>query len=220
MNYEKLRHRINKTYNIAKSRNWFIRSELEISLQATSEEINRLEKVINKQLPTQLVELLTNFSKSTNLFYQIEEEIPTRFGQIFAGEFFFNLKLIERLNKDFPYWIEASLDEIANDKEPIAITKAIKDNKTVIFEVANGDLIAIDDLTNEIVYFDHEGDTMHGKILGKDLNTFLDQWSQMGFFGIEGWQFEEMYDFENNQLKKLSDKKVIDWINWLNLKAT
>jgi hypothetical protein len=220
MNYEKLRDRIKKTYNIAKSRNWFIRSELEILGQATSEEINRLEKEINKQLPTQFVQLLVNFSKSTNLFYQIEEEIPSQFGQIFAGEFYFNLELIERLNKNFPDWIEASLDERANDEESIEITKAIKDHKTVLFEVATGDLIAIDDLTNEIVYFDHEGDTMHGKTLGKDLNTFLDQWSQMGFIGTEGWQFEELYDFENNQLKKINDKKVIDWINWLNLKAS
>ena len=220
MDYEKLRHRINETYMIAKSRNWFVKSELEIGPRAAMDEIDQVEKSIGKKLPTQLLDLLTKLSKSVNLYYQIEEEIPIEFGQIFSGELWFNLRLIEKFNKDFPDWIEASLDESSNNQESIEITKRIKDNKTIFLQVATGDLIAIDDATNEVVYFDHEGDRMHGRSLGKDLNTFLDQWSIMGFFGTEGWQFEEMYDFENGQLKNLNDYKVINWIKWLNNKAS
>jgi len=220
MNYEKLRHRIMETYKVAKSRNWFLKSELTIGQKATAEEITQLENSIGKSLPSQLKELLTQFSKSINLYYQIEEDIPEEFGQIFSGELWFNLALIEKFSKDFPDWIKASLDETLNDPEAIKITKKIKDNKTVFLEVSTGDYIAIDDITNEVIYFDHEGDSMHGKQLGKDLNSFLEQWSIMGFFGIEGWQFEEMYDFEKNQLKELNDNKVINWINWLNIEAS
>ena len=61
---------------------------------------------------------------------------------------------------------------------------------------------------------------MHGKSLAKDLNTFLEQWSNMGFIGPEGWQFEEMYDFKQNKLKSLNDNKLVNWINWLNKKAS
>ncbi len=217
MNYDKLRENIITTYQIAKSRNWFIDSVLKIDIPATIEEINKLENSIGKKLPNQMRDLLTNMSKSVNLYYQIEEEIPKEFGQIFSGDFFYNLKLIKNLNKQFNEWILASLDESLNDIESIEITKRIKDNKTVFLRVSTGDLIAVDDETNEVIYFDHEGDTMHGKILAKDLNTFLEQWSQMGFFGTEGWQFKSMYDFENDKLKSSNDEKVIRWINWLNM---
>jgi hypothetical protein len=219
MNYDNLRKNIIATYRISKSRNWFIKSDLEMDVAATIDEVIKLENSIGKKLPSQLKDLLTNLSKSVNLYYQIEsEEIPSEFGQIFSGEFWYNLKLIENLNKDFKDWISASLDESVNDIESIEITKRIKDNKTVFLAVSTGDLIAIDDETNEVIYFDHEGDSMHGKTLAKDLNTFLVQWSQMGFFGTEGWQFEEIYDFENERLKSINDTKVINWIKWLYMK--
>lgn len=220
MNFEQLRQNIIKTNEIAKSRNWFVKTELEIGSTATPSEIAILENSLGKRLPNQLSELLTKMSKSVNLYYQIEEDIPAEFGQIFSGEFWYNIKSIEKLNKDYPEWIEASLDETFNDIESINITKRIKDRKTVLFEVSTGDFIAVDDETNEVIYFDHEGDSMHGKSLSQDLNTFLDQWSNMGFFGTEGWQFEEMYDFEQNKLKSINDDKVANWINWLNREAS
>ena len=218
MDYDKLKEKINEIYQISKSRNWYVHNSLQIERSATVKELNELENAIGKKLPSQLKNLLTNLSKSINLFYQIEEEIPKEFGQIYSGEFDYNLQLIKNLNQDFSEWIDASLDEFSNDIESIEITKKIKENKTAFLSVSTGDIIAIDDITNEVIYFDHEGDSMHGKKLGKDLNAFLEQWSEMGFFGIEGWQFEEMYDFTNNKFRTKSDIKVNNWINWLHKK--
>jgi len=216
MNYDSLRESIIMTHQIAKSRNWYIKFDSIIGDKANEEEIENLELSIGKKLPSQLRDLLMKMSKSVNLYYQIEEDIPSEFGQIFSGGIWFDLDLIENSTKELPEWFEASLDEEINDIESIKITRKLSKRKSVLFDVGNGDLIVIDDETNEVIYLGHEGDTMHGKSLGKDLNSFLDQWSKMGFFGIEGWQLEEMYDFEKNKLKDINDKKVSSWINWLN----
>ena len=220
MNYDTLRENIIKIDQIAKSRNWSTQSDVFIDAIATDKEITDLENSIRKKIPIQLKDLLTQLSKSVQLFYEIEEEVSSEFSKISSGEFYFDLELLEQLNKEYPDWIAASLDEDANDIESIEITKRVKDHKTVILEVSTGDLIVMDDQSNEVLFLDHEGGAMHGKSLAKDLNTFLEQWSLMGFFGTEDWQFEEMYDFEKNSLKSLNDDKVIRWINWLNNKIS
>jgi len=216
MNYHLLKNNLHAIYNIAQSRNWHLEEKLEIEMPIDESIIHTLEEEIGKSIPLQLKELLTEFSAGVYLYYQIEEEKPNAFQKIFSGDFRYDLDALIRLNNYFPYWMEAALDEESHAPEVVAITRSIKDNKTAFMEVNTGDFIAIDDFTNEVIFFDHEGGPMHGKILGKDLNDFLTRWSIMGFFGIEDWQFEVMYNFEANQLRPLDDELVVGWIQWLN----
>ena len=216
MNYTILKQSIESITQITKSRNWDLNEEVVVQPAATQDEIEQLEKGLGKQLPSQLKELLTQFSKGVNLFYTIEEDTPEEFSDISSGEFYYDLESILEINEDYDGWVEASVDEEANDLEAVEITKKIKDNKTVLFSVANGDLIVMDDLTQEVLYFDHEGDTMHGKTLEKSLKEFLIKLSKIGFIGKEGWQFEVLYNFESNRLMDVEEAKVQRWIEWLN----
>lgn len=73
-------------------------------------------------------------------------------------------------------------------------------------DVPNGDIIAVGNNPSEVIYFSHEGDTMHGKILGNNLWNFLEFYSRVGFAGSEDWQLEPFFDFEKNIMMTNSDK--------------
>lgn len=73
-------------------------------------------------------------------------------------------------------------------------------------DVPNGDIIVIGNNPSEIIYFSHEGDTMHGKILGDNLWDFLDFYSRIGFAGSEDWQLEPFFDFDKNIMVTQGDK--------------
>lgn len=98
------------------------------------------------------------------------------------------------------------MDPDSNDEESIAITEQIWHDKLAIINVPNGDVIAIGNNPSEVVYFSHEGDDMHGKILGESLWSFLDFYSRIGFAGSEDWQLEPFFDFERNKMVMHGDK--------------
>ena len=212
--FEKIKTRVLTIESIVKKRNWVLRQKPIIEPPALPTEVNILEEKLKKRLPTEFKELLLHFSRQLEFNYQFEEEIPLEFAELFSGEIYWNTKTLIEQFDDFNGWIEASLDPITNDEESIEITKKFASGNTPLMSVPNGDLIVIDDQSNEVYYLDHEGDTMHGKRLGKSLFEFLDKWSQFGFIGTEGWQLEEFYDFENNSLIDIDSPKAQRWINW------
>src|SRR5690606_5616497 len=107
---------------------------------------------------------------------------------------------------NFQEWIKASIDPEYNDREAIEITEKLWQDKLPLMDVPNGDIIAIGNNPSEIIYFSHEGDTMHGKILGNNLWNFLDFYSRIGFAGSEDWQLEPFYDFDKNIMVTQGDK--------------
>jgi hypothetical protein len=113
--------------------------------------------------------------------------------------------------------LETSLDPRGNDLKSIEITNSTGVNKTPLMRVPNGDFIVIDNDTNEVFYLDHEGDVMHGKRLGKTLFEFMDKWTQVGLIGSEGWQFEALYNFDENDIMEMDNVKVQKWKEWVGL---
>ena len=112
-------------------------------------------------------------------------------------------------------WIEASLDPAYNDEDVIEITERIIRNKIPLVEIYTGDLIVVGNNPSEVIFLSHEGDKLHGKILGDNLWDFLEFHTKVGFVGFEDWHFEPFYDFQNDKLKS-DGKEVEEFNDWLN----
>lgn len=217
--YQQIKHKIKWITEIAKRRKWDVIQELVIERPATKSEIEEVEKEIGFRLPSDYKRLLFEFSRRVAFSYQFEEQVSEEFIEIFSVELSWDIDQIKEQYDDYLGWVEAWLDPenaVDSDEEFLKNQEVIVKNKMPFMEVANGDLIVIGE--PEVIYFDHEGDTMHGKRLGKNLFDFLDRWSQIGFIGSEGWQIEQLYDFEKNEIMPLNNPKVQRWLDWLNQK--
>lgn len=213
--YENIKKQLKVFEELALNRKWDIYSELIIDKTANIHDIEEVEEIIGYKLPEEYKELFLIVSKKIDFAYSIEEEIPEEYNEIMGGEVSWNLdELVLRIN-DYKDWIEASTDLKYNDKESVEITKRIGVNKTPFIETANGDVLVIDNFTNELFYLDHEGGDFHGKRLGGSLKEFINIWSKIGFIGCEHWQFEKLYDFDEEKLLSLEHPKVQEWIKWL-----
>lgn len=64
---------------------------------------------------------------------------------------------------------------------------------------ANGDVWAIDTSANgrgRVIYLDHEGGDDHGRLLGPDIVTVMNNWARIGCVGPEIWNLEPFLDRE------------------------
>ncbi|MGL4596270.1 MAG: SMI1/KNR4 family protein [Bacteroidia bacterium] len=190
---------------IAKRKNWKITLKPFIDKPATLAEIEAVEKQIGKSIPNDLKELFL-LSAHVEFSYQFDETLSEEFRQNFSGDIYWNLHNLVEQYHFFQEFMKASLDIELNDREAVAITEKVWQDKWPLIDVPNGDVIAVGCNPSEVVYFSHEGDTMHGKILGTNLWNFLDFYSRIGFAGSEDWQLEPFFDFEKDSMITHSDK--------------
>lgn len=203
--YKQVINNIDWLLDIAKRKNWTITLKPFIDRPATVAEIDSVEKQIGKTIPDALRKLFL-FSRHLEFRYQFNETLSEEFRQNFSGDIYWNLNSLAEQYNNFKEWIKASIDSEYNDSEAIEITEKIWQDKLPLMDVPNGDIIAIGNNPSEIIYFSHEGDTMHGKILGDNLWNFLDFYSRIGFAGSEHWQLEPFYDFDKNSMITQGDK--------------
>jgi len=205
--YQQVLNKIDGLMEIAKRKSWTITHMPFIDRPATSTEIDFVEKQIGKHIPYDLKKLFL-FSKHLEFSYQFNETLSEEFRQNFSGNIYWNLNTLVEQHINFQEWIKASTDTKYNDSQAIAITEKLCPDKLPIIDVPNGDVIAIGSNPSEVIYFSHEGDTMHGKILGSNLWSFLDFYSRIGFAGNEDWQLEPFFDFKKNIMITDGDKVV------------
>lgn len=203
--YKQVLEKIKWLQDIAKRKQWTITLKPLIERPATTDEIDSVEKQIGKTLPEDLKRLFL-FSKHVEFSYQFGEMLSEEFRQNFSGEIYWNLDSLADQYSNFQEWIKASVDPEYNDSEAIVITEKLWQDKLAIMNVPNGDIIAIGNNPSEIIYFSHERDIMHGKVLGDNLWNFLDFYSRIGFAGSEDWQLEPFYDFDKNIMVTQGDK--------------
>lgn len=203
--YKQVLEKIKWLQDIAKRKQWTITLKPLIERPATTDEIDSVEKQIGKTLPEDLKRLFL-FSKHVEFSYQFGEMLSEEFKQNFSGEIYWNLDSLADQYSNFQEWIKASVDPEYNDSEAIEITEKLWQDKLAIMNVPNGDIIAIGNNPSEIIYFSHERDIMHGKVLGDNLWNFLDFYSRIGFAGSEDWQLEPFYDFDKNIMVTQGDK--------------
>jgi cell wall assembly regulator SMI1 len=203
--YKQVINKIDWLLKIAERKNWTITLKPFIDRPATKAEIDSVEKQIGKTIPDDLKKLF-HFSRHLEFSYQFDETLSEEFRQNFSGDIYWNLNSLAEQYTYFQEWIKASIDPEYNEREAIEITQKLWQDKLPLMDVPNGDIIAIGNNPSEIIYFSHEGDTMHGKILGDNLWNFLDFYSRIGFAGSEDWQFEPFFDFDKNIMVTQSDK--------------
>ncbi|TCC90217.1 hypothetical protein EZ428_13125 [Pedobacter frigiditerrae] len=203
--YKQVINKIDWLLEIAKRKNWTIMLKPFIDRPATVAEIDSVEMQIGKTIPDDLRKLFY-FSKHLEFSYQFDETLSEEFRQNFSGDIYWNLNSLAEQYTNFQEWIKASIDPEYNDIEAIEIMEKLWQDKLPMMDVPNGDIIAIGNSPSEIIYFSHEGDTMHGKILGDNLWNFLDFYSRIGFAGSEDWQLEPFFDFDKNIMVTQGDK--------------
>ncbi|WP_242916466.1 SMI1/KNR4 family protein [Pontibacter liquoris] len=196
-------------------RGWDINQDLIYREPASVDEVKAIEEKIGIQLPKDYKQLLTECSRNFEFRYQFDEELPEEFKGIFSGEIYWNLdRFIEQYNENYVFWEKDWLDISNSDKVALEQEAEILRNKVPLMEVPNGDLIVVGYNSSEVVYFSHEGDEMHGKVLGDSLWSFLEFHSRVGFIGSEDWQFEPFFDYEQNKMIT-TGPKVERFISWL-----
>lgn len=203
--YKQVLAKIDWILEIAKRKNWRITLKPFVDRPATIDEIIYVEKQIGKTIPNDLKKLF-QLSRHVEFSYQFDETLSEEFRQNFSGDISWNLNTLTNQYSDFKEWVQASLDPKYNDQRSISITESIWRDKLPIMHVPNGDIIVVGNNPSEVVYFSHEGDSMHGKVLGDNLWNFLDFYSRIGFAGSEDWQLEPFFDFDNNMMMTHSDK--------------
>ena len=203
--YQQVLNKIDWLVDIANRKNWTITIQPFIDRPATEAEINAVEMQIGKAIPADLKKLFL-FSRHLTFSYQFDETLSEEFSQNFSGDISWNLNALAEQYAQFQEAIQISMDPAYVDPEQIAAAEKIWSNKLPLMEVPTGDVIAIGNNPSEIIYFSHEGDTMHGKILGNSLWDFLDFYSRIGFAGSEDWQLEPFFDFNKNSMVTAGDK--------------
>ena len=213
--FQQVLDQINWIKNVISKRGWELKKDIAFERPATLLELTEVENQLGFSLPGEYRELFLSCAKSLEFRYQFKEEPPEEFSGIFSGEIYWDLDRLPQMFEDYLGWVEGSLMEDSNDPRAIRITKKNWQKKVPFMEVGNGDIVIVGYSPSEVMYFSHEGDDMHGKILGKSLFEFLEFHSRVGFIGSEDWQFEPFYNFKIDRMET-TGAKVDRFIQWLN----
>ena len=203
--YQQLMTRIQELIIICKRKKWSITQKPIVKRPASDRLINKIKNQIGQTIPEDL-KTLFRMSRQVEFGYQFDETLSEEFRQNFSGEISWSLKELPNRIKEFKQWIDAFLDPEFNDVSEIEKCREEWENMIPLMWVPNGDVIAVNLDPSEVVYFSHEGDDMHGKVLGKSLWEFLDFYSRVGFAGSEDWQLEPFFDFNKNEMITQGEK--------------
>jgi len=203
--YQQLMTRIQELIIICKRKKWSITQKPIVKRPASDRLINKIQNQIGQTIPEDL-KTLFRMSRQVEFGYQFDETLSEEFRQNFSGEISWSLKELPNRIKEFKQWIDAFLDPEFNDVSEIEKCREEWENMIPLMWVPNGDVIAVNLDPSEVVYFSHEGDDMHGKVLGKSLWEFLDFYSRVGFAGSEDWQLEPFFDFNKNEMITQGEK--------------
>ena len=201
--------------DIAKKRNWDIIQDLAIRPAVRKRDVDKAISELKIKLPSDFIDVITNYSSGVNFFIQIEGAKPQgEYSQIFSAgyEEIWSFEDLGNLKEHYDSWVESCFEDPTNDYNKVW------HNKTPIIRVATGDLIAFDTsvTTTElpVVFLSHDGSDFHGKRLGYNFIDFISRWSNIGCFGPEDWQFGPFYNDKQNILE-LDGDRVDNWKKWL-----
>jgi len=201
--------------DVAKKRQWDIVDELVIKPVVSKEEVDNIINNLKIKLPTDFIDVITNYSSGVNFSFQIKGAEPEReYMQLFSVgyEGLWSFEDLGNLKEEYDGWVESCFTDPSDDYNKVWY------NKTPIIRVATGDLIAFDTsvIGNEfpVVFLSHDGSAFHGKRLGHNFIDFITRWSNVGCFGPEDWQLGPFHNDDENILE-LEGDKVNNWKKWL-----
>lgn len=187
MNYDSFKERINTIkYSVAQVEAKII-GEF-IGPVATLEDINRIELIIEQELPSSFKKVLLEFSSNFSFKWFLHEDmkLPTEFRNIFSGRIHWDLHSLPQLKEEIEDWSDCIYPDEADEDD------LIWDNKLAFCSVGNGDYLAFD-LTDEVdapvIYLNHEKGAGHGYKLADNFVELLENWSRLAFVGEEDDQW-------------------------------
>lgn len=165
---------------------------LTVQPPATEEEIASVEAELGYRLPEDLRTVFLTMTAGIEFWwnaYDEEKEIlslPGELVEICSGELRFSLQSLAEIDD-----MRDDLADLCNDlSDPY---DAVFHNKLAFMSVGNGDLLAIDlheDNRGAVVYLTHDGESLHGYVLGESFTSFLDRYIRLACPGPEWWVLE------------------------------
>lgn len=186
---------------------------LTVAPPATEDEVVAVEVTLGYHLPEDLRQFFLTSSSGIEFWWNSYDEhtdilsLPGELAEICSGELRFSL---ERL---------AAIDDMRDDladlyDDPDDPYAEVFLRKLAFMTVGNGDLLAIDlneDHPGAVVYLTHDGESMHGYVLGESFISFLDAYTQLACPGPEWW-VQEL--FTNEQTTPLDPQGELA-LRWL-----
>ena len=160
--------------------------ELEIRDPATQSRVEAVERQLGRHLPQTFRRVLTEFSAKVRLAWFLNDKseggVPAAFREIFRGSMEWDLDGLLAIHEQYLHWGDY-LGEF-EDWTPWR-------NRLAFLAVGNGDYLTIDLATPDgpVVYFDHERDEHHGKVLAPNFLEFVERATRLGCVGPESWQY-------------------------------
>lgn len=172
-------------------------------------QMNDLENELNITFPKDFKEVLTHFSSGVDIRWYFENEEPEKeLNDIyFGGEDLWRFEELKDTYENYIGWKEV-FTEIEDDFDKQW------QNKVPFKSMRNGDVLAFDSLTNNVIYLSHDGHELHGKKLANNFTDFISRWSELGCPGPECWILDHFYDYEKNEID-LNSNQSLKWKNWL-----
>lgn len=159
---------------------------------ASEDEVAAVEAALGYRLPDELRNFFLTCSAGIQFWWNSYDEntdilsLPGELAEIFSGELRFSLESL------------AEIDDMRDDladlyDDPNDAYAAVFLDKLAFMTVGNGDLLAIDlngDNPGAVVYLSHDGESLHGYVLGESFFSFLDNYSRLACPGPQWWVLE------------------------------
>ena len=163
---------------------------LRVEPPALARDVRAVEVGFGRRLPASLRSVLLTFSREVHFKWFLHDgpAEPRQLKDLSRfGELHWSLDSLKRLRSD---------DEDAQDDiDMYGETGAQLLRHTVIFQqVANGDALAVDWRSGEVVYLDHEGGLANGIVLGASFAKFVSAYSAVGCAGPDSEQLRAILD--------------------------
>jgi hypothetical protein len=163
---------------------------LEIEPPATMDEMRSAEARVGRPLPRSLRRVLFSFGRRVRFKWFLEEgpSEPRELKDLSRfGELHWDVVSLKRYRSDGEDW----RDDLLTYGESGA---QLMRESIVFQEVGNGDALAVDCRSGEVVYLDHEGGPAHGIVLASSFAKFVDAYTAIGCAGPDSDQLLAVLD--------------------------
>ena len=187
----------------------------QVSAPASPKDIANIEQRIGLRLPNSLMQVLINFSSQVGIEWQLPKGIkpPKPFNMISSGQCGWDLFSLPELYTTYQGWLHECF---TTPDDPY---DAVWYNKLPIFEIGNGDMVAIElgiADSQPVVYLSHDDGEGNGYWLGSDFEDYIDRLSLLGCPGAEDWQWMPFVNDPRSLLDPFGES-AIQWRDWFGL---
>lgn len=160
-------------------------SPLVVEPPASAEEVEEVERALNRPLPESFRRVLLGFARRFEIDWRLPDDDASPLPDVFGGRVGWSLAELVPLERARMDWVTGCFSDPANAYD------RVWHDKLAILHVPNGDLVALDPRRDRApcIYLSHEDGPGHGTALGADFEDAIDRLAAIGFVGPEDWQW-------------------------------